>query len=439
MKKLAKRLTLGFVQDLTLSVAASVFAFLMLRWVTEPMSGFSMALLKWSGLAAFASAFGLLFSNFFRRDRTIITFKSVLHLLVAILVKEAVLLFCIVMGAVQVQIPAGAAVLMLSDIIFTLLLCQYIHISRGSRPKDIRQISAAKTVLIVGTDEAAVNMANSLNASGSFVVVGLASKDENMDGRIVGDYPVYYTENPDSIERLRWKLGGIDCIFFTRNTNTENSDANSNESNIDHLTRDIKTISNLDMRIKRAVDLSVSFILLLVFAPVIGICAILVKMSDGGPVFYRQERLGKGGRIFKLVKFRSMRTDAESMGVPALCSGENDPRLTPIGRFLRSHHLDELPQLWNVLVGDMAFVGWRPERAYFIDKIMEQDKRFKYLFQIRPGVTSFATLYNGYTDTLEKMITRLDQDIYYLRSRSIWFDMKILSLTFLSIVSGKKF
>ena len=124
---------------------------------------------------------------------------------------------------------------------------------------------------------------------------------------------------------------------------------------------------------------------------------------------------------------------------PALYSGEEDPRLTKVGRFLRTHHLDELPQLWNVLVGDMAFVGYRPERKFYIDQIMKEDPRYVFLYQIRPGVTSYATLYNGYTDTMEKMMRRLELDLYYLGHRSWWFDIKILWITFLSIIFGKKF
>ena len=138
-------------------------------------------------------------------------------------------------------------------------------------------------------------------------------------------------------------------------------------------------------------------------------------------------------------KFRSMRIDAESAGDPQLYSGDRDPRLTKVGYFLRAHHLDELPQLWNVLKGDMSFIGYRPERQFYIDRIMECNPRYRYLYQIRPGVTSYATLYNGYTDTLDKMLTRLDLDLYYLRNHSVLFDARVLGMTFLSIVTGKKF
>lgn len=427
----AKGLFWGFMQDVVLSVAASVFAFLLLRGVTEPIVGFTVTLLRWGGLALGASVVSFLFSNFYRRDRSIITIESVLHLLGAILVKEIILLALILFGIVPVKAPIDAVVLMFSDVVFTLLLCQFVHITRGTGVKDVRQLSAAKTALVVGTDNEAIALANDLNTSGSFQVVGLISQDEWMDGHILANYPVYYTENPDSIERLRWKLGGIDCIFFTRHSHRAQEDRAKIQPGA--------PLGKAELFVKRASGLLLSAVLLVFFSPLIAICALLIKLEDGGPVFYCQERLGKGGRIFKLVKFRSMRTDAESMGVPALCSGEDDPRLTRVGRFLRAHHLDELPQLWNVFVGDMCFVGWRPERAYFVNKIMERDERFKYLLQISPGVTSFATLYNGYTDTLEKMITRLDQDIYYLRSRSLWFDAKVLFMTFVSIVSGKKF
>jgi lipopolysaccharide/colanic/teichoic acid biosynthesis glycosyltransferase len=106
---------------------------------------------------------------------------------------------------------------------------------------------------------------------------------------------------------------------------------------------------------------------------------------------------------------------------------------------LRDHHLDELPQLINVLKGDMAFIGPRPERKYYIDLIMEQDARYERLYQLRPGVTSYATLHNGYTDTMEKMLIRLEMDLYYLEHQSLWMDAKILMQTFISIVGGKRF
>ena len=199
-------------------------------------------------------------------------------------------------------------------------------------------------------------------------------------------------------------------------------------------------MSDFARNLKRGFDLIASGVALLVFSPLWAACYIAIKMDDGGPAIYAQERIGRFGRAFRIYKFRSMRMDSEKNG-PQLSAqqGQGDNRLTKVGRFIRAHHLDELPQLWNVFCGDMSFVGPRPERKFFIDQIMEYDKRYTYLYQIRPGVTSYATLYNGYTDTMEKMLKRLEYDLYYLGNRSWWFDMKVLIKTFLRIIFGVKF
>lgn len=199
-------------------------------------------------------------------------------------------------------------------------------------------------------------------------------------------------------------------------------------------------MSAFERNTKRMIDCFLSGIALLVFSPVWAVCAIAIKHEDKGPAIFKQERIGRFGRPFKIYKFRTMRLDAEKMG-PQLShgGGDNDPRLTKVGRFLRAHHLDEIPQLYNIFKGDMAFIGPRPERKFYIDQILEYDNRYTYLYQIRPGATSYATLYNGYTDTMAKMLRRLEYDLYYLGHRSWWFDFKILVNTFCSIVFGKKF
>ena len=194
-------------------------------------------------------------------------------------------------------------------------------------------------------------------------------------------------------------------------------------------------MNGFERNVKRIVDCMIAVILMILFSPLFLICYLAVKSEDGGPAIFKQERIGRFGRPFYIYKFRSMRLDAEKHG-PALYAGGKDGRLTRIGKFLREHHLDELPQLWNVFCGDMAFIGPRPERQFFIDQIMKEDPRYRFLFQIRPGVTSYATLYNGYTDTLEKMVRRLRYDLFYLEHRSWGFDFKILFMTFMSIVFG---
>ena len=189
--------------------------------------------------------------------------------------------------------------------------------------------------------------------------------------------------------------------------------------------------------LKRVLDFFIALFCLIVFSPLIAFCWLAMKRDRSGPALFTQERIGRHGKPFRIYKFRSMYVDAEEDGPDLAC--ENDERLTPTGKFLRSHHLDELPQLWNVLIGDMAFVGYRPERQFFINQIMERDERYRLLYSLRPGVTSFATLYNGYTDSMEKMLKRLEYDLEYMNECSLMTDAKILWLTFSRIVFGKKF
>lgn len=202
---------------------------------------------------------------------------------------------------------------------------------------------------------------------------------------------------------------------------------------------DIRDGMSLFERIlKRLFDFICSFIALIILSPVFLVVAMVLLLQGDGSVLFKQERVGYKGRTFNILKFRTMRAESESDGKPRLAQ-VNDERLTKVGKFLREHHLDELPQLVNVLKGDMSFVGPRPERSYFIEKIRKENPNYDYLFLIRPGLTSMATLYNGYTDTMEKMLTRLDMDLEYLQKRSLWLDIKLIFTTFVYIVNGKKF
>ena len=196
--------------------------------------------------------------------------------------------------------------------------------------------------------------------------------------------------------------------------------------------------NRMERFVKRSTDILVSVPCLVLFSPLFVIISLAIKWEDGLPIIYKQERIGLHGKPFNIYKFRSMKADAEKDG-PNLLEIEGDTRLTRVGKFIRTHHLDELPQLWNILKGDMSLVGPRPERKYYIDQIMEHDPRYTYLYQIRPGATSYATLYNGYTDTMPKMLRRLSLDLYYLEHRSWWFDAKILFKTMMNIMFGKIF
>ncbi len=198
-------------------------------------------------------------------------------------------------------------------------------------------------------------------------------------------------------------------------------------------------MNEFQRNVKRIFDFIIALVAMILLSPLFAICYVAVRREDGGPAIFKQKRIGRFGRPFYIYKFRSMKIDAEKKG-PSLFNGEeNDPRLTKVGRFLRRHHLDELPQLWNVLKGDMSFVGPRPERAFYIRQIEKKDPRYYMLYQIRPGVTSYATLYNGYTDTIEKMLTRLQYDLDYLEHRSWSLDLTIILKTCLYIMFGRIF
>ena len=188
--------------------------------------------------------------------------------------------------------------------------------------------------------------------------------------------------------------------------------------------------------VKRLFDIVFSLAGMIILSPVYLVIAIMLKRQKNGPAIFSQERIGYRGKPFTIYKFRTM---SEPEKEPQLVAKSSIGQSTKTELFLREHHLDELPQLWNVLKGDMSFVGPRPERRFYIDKIMANDPSYVLIDEMRPGLTSEATLYNGYTDTMEKMLIRLHMDTDYLKRRSLALDASIIAKTFISIVSGKKF
>jgi lipopolysaccharide/colanic/teichoic acid biosynthesis glycosyltransferase len=164
--------------------------------------------------------------------------------------------------------------------------------------------------------------------------------------------------------------------------------------------------------------------------------ALQVKIGSKGPVVYSQERIGLYGLPFKIYKFRTMIEHAEEEAAPQL-THDNDPRITGVGKWLRKYRLDELPQLWNILKGDMSIVGPRPERPYFVAQIMQEAPYYCLLYKVRPGLTSWGPIRVGYTDTMEKMIERLNCDVVYIENMSLLLDLKILFYTVGVILKGK--
>lgn len=194
-------------------------------------------------------------------------------------------------------------------------------------------------------------------------------------------------------------------------------------------------MSDTELCIKRAFDVVVSAVMLVLLVPVYLAIALVVRCSSEGPVIFRQERVGLHGMPFHILKFRTMYIASEG-DTPQVCV-DNDPRITPVGRWLRKYRLDELPQFWNVLRGEMSIVGPRPERRYFIDQIEQQAPYYCMIYKIRPGLTSWGPIKVGYADTVEKMVRRLNYDVVYIENMSLRLDVEIMFHTIGVLLNGK--
>jgi len=188
-------------------------------------------------------------------------------------------------------------------------------------------------------------------------------------------------------------------------------------------------------QVKRPLELIFATVGLLLAAPVMLLCGIIIKLTSKGPVFYVQERLGQNGKPFQMYKLRSMTVDAETDG-PQWCR-EGDPRVTPVGRFLRRTHLDELPQLINVARGDMSLIGPRPERPHFVAKLKGAVPLYTQRLSVRPGVTGLAQVKHHSDQTIEDVQTKLGYDLEYIRRACLFLDLRILALTAVKVIARR--
>lgn len=198
---------------------------------------------------------------------------------------------------------------------------------------------------------------------------------------------------------------------------------------------DNNPMSKFQLNLKRLIDVLVASLSLVILSPLFLFIAIRVRLNSSGPIIYSQERIGRGGKPFKIYKFRSMYHPAEE-NIPLL-SSKNDPRITPWGNTMRKWRLDELPQLWNILKGEMSLVGPRPERQYFIDLIKEKNPLYLHLHKVKPGLTSWGMVKFGYAENVEEMLIRMKYDLVYVENASTSLDLQIIIRTFSIILSGE--
>lgn len=191
-----------------------------------------------------------------------------------------------------------------------------------------------------------------------------------------------------------------------------------------------------EKRLKRVMDIFVSFVILIVTSPICMFTAVAIKIESPGPVLFTQERCGLNGRVFKIYKFRSMKKDAEKLTGP-VWSQKGDPRITEIGRFIRKVRIDEIPQMFNVLKGEMSMVGPRPERPFFVEKLSEEIPYYKRRLKVRPGITGWAQVKHKYDESVEDVKIKLRYDLFYIENMSLRMDFKIIFRTIFVVLFGK--
>jgi sugar transferase (PEP-CTERM system associated) len=326
----------------------------------------------------------------------------------------------------------------------------------------LRSDQFAERILIVGADSKAINIAREALSRKhlGYRIVGFLSDDPNLQGvslinpRVIGttaqarDLALQHGVSRVVVAALDYR--GRLSMDSLLDCKTSGVTVQEGSTFYEQLTGKIMVeglrkswlifsdgfvVSRGVLFFKRLLDLTAASIGLLLAAPLMVLVALAVRLDSPGPVLFRQERVGRGGKLFTLAKFRSMRTDAEAQG--AQWAVEGDPRVTRVGRFIRATRLDELPQLWNVLVGDMSLVGPRPERQMFVDQLREQNPFYEQRLVVRPGLTGWAQIKAPYASSFEESIEKLKFDLYYIKNLSIFLDISILLSTARIVLLGR--
>lgn len=315
----------------------------------------------------------------------------------------------------------------------------------------LRKLGGSYTAVIIGSDKAADKLEKRLSPRNSksiptFKVIGKLNPASTPD--IVKQIATYApnaviltsetAEIKDTLNLLS-QLYPLNCDIYVSPGIYSLITSRSRFTNVTGeplINISAANISPTTANLKRVIDVVFSGSALILLSPLFAVIALLVKLDSRGPVIYSQERVGYHKRLFTIYKFRSMYDDAETLSGPAL-SNENDPRITRIGNILRKYRLDELPQFWNVLRGDMSMVGPRPERPYFVEQIVQREPHYSLVHQVRPGLTSWGMVKFGYASTIDQMLERVPFDLLYLENVSIGIDLKIMFHTVNTVISGQ--